>query len=153
MKENEPRIEDDFKNLFNVLKQTFKKIFPMLDFDFGFLKDYDKDTHIGSFLLFNIFYILTITIWFFNLILGGDLVSPDFNLIDFTKSYFLTGEFITLDAWRIHLVVNIILFFTCLDYGKTEMKRKLHSRKFHSKEEILQFYKVKGWKPSKKDGK
>ena len=28
MKENKPRIEDDFKNLFNVLRQNFKKIFP-----------------------------------------------------------------------------------------------------------------------------
>lgn len=151
MKENKPRIEDDFKNLLNVIKSTFKGLFPIIDFEI--FKDYDKDTHIGGFLLYNIFYILAVFVWFFNLILGGELVSSDFNLIDFTKSYFLTGEFLTLDAWRIHLVVNIILFFTCLDYGKTETKRKLHSRKFHSKEEILQFYKGKGWKPSKKDGK
>ena len=75
MTENKPRIEDDFKNLFNVLKQNFKKIFPMLDF--SFLKD----------------------------------------------------------------------------YGQTERKRKLHSRKFHNKEEILQFYKGRGWKPPKEDGK
>lgn len=151
MTENKPRIEDDFKNLFNVLRQNFKKIFPMLDF--SFLKDYDKNTHIGVFLLYNIFYILTIFIWFFNLILGGELVRTDLTFLGFTKSYFFTGEFITLDAWRIHLVINLILFFKCLDYGETERKKKLYSKKFHNKEETLQFYKSRGWKPPKEDGK
>jgi hypothetical protein len=149
MKENKPRIEDDFKNLLNVIKSTFRGLFPIIDFEI--FKDYDKNTHIGSLLLYNIFYIVFIIIWFFNLILGGELVSPDFNLIDFTKSYFITGEFLTLDAWRIHLVINLILFFNCLDYGKTEMKRKLYSNKPKNITELLKKY--RGWKPPKEDGK
>jgi hypothetical protein len=150
MKENKPRIEDDFKNLFNVLRQSFKKIFPMLDF--SFLKDYDKDLHIGILLIYNILYIVTFVCWLFLFILGFEFENG-FSIIKFTKDYFFTGEFVTLDAWRIHLVINLILFFKCLDYGKTEMKRKLHSKKFHNKEEILQFYKGIGWKFPKEDGK
>ena len=151
MEENKPRIEDDFKNLIKGVKNNYKGLFPMLDF--SFLKDYDKNTHIVFFLLYNIVYILTIFIWFFNLILGGELVRTDLTFLGFTKSYFFTGEFITLDAWRIHLVINLILFFKCLDYGETERKKKLYSKKFHNKEETLQFYKSRGWKPPKEDGK
>lgn len=150
MTENKPRIEDDFKNLFNVLKQNLKKSFSMVDF--GFLKDYDKDKHIGLFLIYNILYFVTFVCWLFLFILGFEFENG-FNIIKFTIGYFFTGEFVTLDAWRIHLVINLILFFTCLDYGQTERKRKLHSKKFHNKEEILQFYKGRGWKPPKEDGK
>lgn len=150
MKENKPRIEDDFKNLFNVLRQSFKKIFPMLDF--SFLKDYDKDSHIGLFLLYNILYFVTFVCWLFLFILGFEFENK-FSIIKFTKDYFFTGEFVTLDAWRIHLVINLILFFKCLDYGKTEMKRKRDSNRPKNRKELLQFYKGIGWKPPKEDGK
>jgi hypothetical protein len=150
MKENKPRIEDDFKNLFNVLRQNFKKIFPMLDF--SFLKDYDKDTHIGILLIYNIFYVVTFVCWLFLFILGFEFENG-FSIIKFTKDYFFTGEFVTLDVWRIHLVINLILFFTCMDYGKTEMKRLRDSNRPKNRKELLQFYKNKGWKSPKEDGK
>lgn len=151
MEENKPRIEDDFKNLIKGVKNNYKGLFPMLDF--SFLKDYDKNTHIGVLLIYNIFYILGTAIIFFNAILGGELVRTDLTFLGFTKSYFFTGEFITLDAWRIHLVINLILFFMCLDYGKTEMKRQQDSNRPKNRKELLQFYKGRGWKSPKEDGK
>ena len=120
--------------------------------DFGFLKDYDKDKHIGLFLIYNIFYIVTFVCWLFLFILGFEFENG-FSIIKFTKDYFFTGEFVTLDAWRIHLVINLILFFMCLDYGKTEMKRKRDSNRPKNRKELLQFYKGRGWKSPKEDGK
>lgn len=151
MTENKPRIEDDFKNIVKGVKNNYKGLFPMLDF--SFLKDYDKNTHIGGLLVYNIFYILGTAIMFFNAILGGELVRNDLTFLGFTERYFFTGEFITLDAWRIHLVINLILFFMCLDYGKTEMKRQRDSNRPKNRKELLQFYKGRGWKFPKEDGK
>ena len=151
MEENKPRIEDDFKNLIKGVKNNYKGLFPTLEF--SFLKDYDKNTHIGVLLVYNIFYILGTAIMFFNAILGGELVRNDLTFLGFTERYFFTGEFITLDAWRIHLVINLILFFMCLDYGKTEMKRQRDSNRPKNRKELLQFYKGRGWKPPKEDGK
>jgi hypothetical protein len=90
---------------------------------------------------------------FFNAILGGELVRNDLTFLGFTERYFFTGEFITLDVWRIHLVINLILFFMCLDYGKTEMKRLRDSNRPKNRKELLQFYKGRGWKFPKEDGK
>ena len=147
MENNKPKIEDDFKNLFNKLKNQFKEIFSL--FDFKFLKDYDKDTHFGIFLLYNLFYILVFGFWFIHLILGGELIKNDFTIIGFTMDYFFTGELATLDAWKIHLLINIILFFKCLDYGKTERNKKIY--KLQTKEEILEKYRRRGWKFPNKD--
>jgi hypothetical protein len=148
MENNKPKIEDDFKNFFSVLKNQFKQQYQFLDFKF--LKDYDSRTHLGVFILYNTFYIAIFVIWLLNIVLGGQFTSPDFSIIGFTKEYFFTGEFITLDAWRIHILINVILFFSCLDYGKTEMNRKMY-RKVPTKEEILKKY--RGYKPPKQDGK
>lgn len=150
MEENKPRIEDDFKNLIKGVKNNYKGLFPTLEF--SFLKDYDKDTHIGLFLIYNILYLVTFVCWLFLFILGFEFENG-FSIIKFTKDYFFTGEFVTLDAWRIHLVINLILFFKCLDYGKTEMKRQRDSNRPKNRKELLQFYKGKGWKPPKEDGK
>jgi hypothetical protein len=152
MENNKPKIEDDFKNLFDKLKNQFKEIFSL--FDFKFLKDYDKDTHFGIFLLYNLFYILVFGFWFIHLILGGELIKNDFTIIGFTMDYFFTGELATLDAWKIHLLINIVLFFKCLDYGKTERNKKIY--KFQTKEQILEKYRRRGWKVKLKndsDGK
>lgn len=150
MEENKPRIEDDFKNIVKGVKNNYKGLFPTLEF--SFLKDYDKDTHIGLFLIYNILYLVTFVCWLFLFILGFEFENG-FSIIKFTKDYFFTGEFITLDAWRIHLVINLILFFMCLDYGKTEMKRQRDSNRPKNRKELLQFYKGRGWKPPKEDGK
>jgi hypothetical protein len=150
MEENKPRIEDDFKNLIKGVKNNYKGLFPTLEF--SFLKDYDKDTHIGLFLIYNILYLVTFVCWLFLFILGFEFENG-FSIIKFTKDYFFTGEFVTLDAWRIHLVINLILFFMCLDYGKTEMKRQRDSNRPKNRKELLQFYKGRGWKFPKEDGK
>ena len=63
--------------------------------------------------------------------------------------YFFTGELATLDAWKIHLLINIVLFFKCLDYGKTERNKKIY--KVQTKEQILEKYRKRGWKFSNKD--
>ena len=136
MEYNKPKIEDDFKNLICVFKTSLKVLLPM--FDFKIFKDYDIRSHIGFFLIYNIFYILATFIIFLNTILGGELVRNDMTFIGFTERYFLTGEFITFDAWRIHLLLNVILIFNCLDYGKTELNRELTN---------------KGWRPEKENGK
>jgi hypothetical protein len=149
MENNKPKIEDDFKNFFSVVKNHFKDQYQFLDFKF--LKDYDSRTHLGVFLLYNIFYIMVFVIWLLNIILGGQFASPDFSIIGYTKEYFFTGEFITFDAWRIHILINLILFFSCLDYGKTEMERKLYSKKSMNVKELLNKY--RGYKPPKQDGK
>jgi hypothetical protein len=118
------------------------------------LKDYDKDTHFGIFLLYNLFYILVFGFWFIHLILGGELIKNDFTIIGFTMDYFFTGELATLDAWKIHLLINIVLFFKCLDYGKTERNKKIY--KVQTKEQILEKYRRRGWKVKLKndsDGK
>jgi hypothetical protein len=155
MENNKPKIEDDFKNFFSVVKNHFKEQYQFLDFKF--LKDYDSRTHLGVFLLYNIFYIMVFVIWLLNIILGGQIASPDFTIIGFTKGYFFTGEFITFDAWRIHILINLITFFSCLDYGETERKRQdNNSRKFPTKEEILEKYRKRGWRVPPKnnsDGK
>jgi hypothetical protein len=147
MENNKPKIEDDFKNLFDKLKNQFKEIFSL--FDFKFLKDYDKDTHFGIFLLYNLFYILVFGFWFIHLILGGELIKNDFTITGFTMKYFFTGELATLDAWKIHLLINLVLFFKCLDYGKTERNKKIY--KFQTKEQILEKYRKRGWKFPNKD--
>lgn len=152
MENNKPKIEDDFKNLFDKLKNQFKEIFSL--FDFKFLKDYDKDTHLGIFVLYNLFYILVFGFWFIHLILGGELITNDFTIIGFTMDYFFTGELATLDAWKIHLLINVILFFKCLDYGKTERNKKIY--KLQTREEILEKYRKRGWRVKVKndtDGK
>lgn len=152
MENNKPKIEDDFKNLFDKLKNQFKEIFSL--FDFKFLKDYDKDTHLGIFVLYNLFYILVFGFWFIHLILGGELITNDFTIIGFTMDYFFTGELATLDAWKIHLLINVILFFKCLDYGKTERNKKIY--KLQTREEILEKYRRRGWRVKVKndtDGK
>ena len=150
MEENKPRIEDDFKNLIKGVKNNYKGLFPTLEF--SFFKDYDTDTHIGLFLIYNILYVGIFVCWLFLFILGFEFENG-FSIIKFTKDYFFTGEFVTLDAWRIHLVINLILFFKCLDYGKTEMKRKQDSNRPKNRKELLQFYKGRGWKSPKEDGK
>jgi hypothetical protein len=148
MENNKPKIEDDFKNFFSVVKNHFKEKYQFLDFKF--LKDYDKNTHIGFLLLYNFFYIIVFGLWFIHLILGGELISPDFTILKFTMDYFFTGELATLDTWKIHLLINIILFFKCLDYGKTERNKKVY--KFQTKEEILEKYRKRGWRvPPKND--
>jgi len=147
MENNKPKIEDDFKNFFSVVKNHFKEKYQFLNFEF--LKDYDKDTHLGLFLLYNLFYIIVFGLWFIHLILGGELIRPDFTILKFTMDYFFTGELATLDTWKIHLLINIILFFKCLDYGKTEKNKKVY--KFQTKEEILEKYRKRGWKFSNKD--
>jgi len=147
MENNKPKIEDDFKNFFSVVKNHFKEKYQFLNFEF--LKDYDKDTHLGLFLLYNLFYIIVFGLWFIHLILGGELIRPDFTILKFTMDYFFTGELVTLDTWKIHLLINIILFFKCLDYGKTEKNKKVY--KFQTKEEILEKYRKRGWKFSNKD--
>lgn len=147
MENNKPKIEDDFKNLFNKLKNQFKEIFSILDFKF--LKDYDKDTHLGIFTLYNLFYILVFGFWFIHLILGGELINNDFTITGFTMKYFFTGELATFDSWKIHLLINVILFFKCLDYGKTERNKKIY--KLQTREEILEKYRRRGWKFTIKD--
>lgn len=147
MENNKPKIEDDFKNFFSVVKNHFKEKYQFLNFEF--LKDYDKDTHLGLFLLYNLFYIIVFGLWFIHLILGGELISPDFTILKFTMDYFFTGELATLDAWKIHLLINLILFFKCLDYGKTEKNKKVY--KFQTKEQILEKYRKRGWKFPNKD--
>jgi hypothetical protein len=148
MENNKPTIEDDIKNITSKIKNYTKEKYQFLDFKF--LKDYDSRTHLGVFILYNTFYIAIFVIWLLNIVLGGQFTSPDFSIIGFTKDYFFTGEFITFDAWRIHILINLILFFSCLDYGKTEMNRKMY-RKVPTKEEILKKY--RGYKPPKQDGK
>jgi hypothetical protein len=148
MENNKPKIEDDFKNFFSVVKNHFKEKYQFLNFEF--LKDYDKDTHLGIFVLYNLFYILVFGFWFIHLILGGELIKNDFTITGFTMDYLFTGELATLDAWKIHLLINIILFFKCLDYGKTERNKKVY--KFQTKEEILEKYRKRGWRvPPKND--
>ena len=150
MENNKPKIEDDFKNFFSVLKNQFKQQYQFLDFKF--LKDYDSRTHLGFFLLYNVVFIVGVGFWLLNTLLGGDLIRPDFTIINFTKSYFFTGEFITFDAWKIHILINVILFFKCLDYGETErLRQKKNFRKFQTKEQILEKYRKRGWKFPNKD--
>jgi hypothetical protein len=147
MENNKPTIEDDIKNIYSKIKTQFKDTGQFLDFKF--LKDYDKDTHLSIFILYNLFYIIVFGLWFIHLILGGELISPDFTILKFTMDYFFTGELATLDTWKIHLLINIILFFKCLDYGKTERNKKVY--KFQTKEEILEKYRKRGWKFPNKD--
>ena len=147
MENNKPKIEDDFKIFFSVVKNHFKEKYQFLNFEF--LKDYDKDTHLGIFVLYNLFYILVFGFWFIHLILGGELIKNDFTITGFTMDYLFTGELATLDAWKIHLLINIILFFKCLDYGKTERNKKIY--KVQTKEQILEKYRKRGWKFPNKD--
>ena len=147
MENNKPTIEDDIKNITSKIKNYTKEKYQFLDFKF--LKDYDKDTHLGIFVLYNLHYILVFGLWFIHLILGGELIKNDFTIIGFTMKYFFTGELATLDAWKIHLLINIILFFKCLDYGKTERNKKIY--KVQTKEQILEKYRKRGWKFSNKD--
>ena len=89
-------------------------------------------------------------IWGLLFLLGFEFKNG-FSIIKFTMDYFFTGELITISAWRIHLVINLILFFMSLDYGKTE-KRKY--KKFQTREENLEKYRRRGWKfPNKPAGK
>jgi hypothetical protein len=148
MENNKPKIENDMKNVYSKIKTQFKEKYQFLDFKF--LKDYDKDTHLGIFILYNLFYILVFGFWFVHLILGGELIKNDFTIIGFTMDYLFTGELATLDAWKIHLLINIILFFKCLDYGKTERNNKIY--KVQTKEQILEKYRKRGWRfPPKND--
>jgi hypothetical protein len=151
MENNKPTIEDDIKNIYSKIKKYTKEKYQFLDFKF--LKDYDKDIHLGLFFMYNLIYIIVFGLWFIHLILGGELIRPDFTIIGFTMDYFFTGELVTLDAWKIHLLINIVLFFKCLDYGKTKRnKRNKKVYKFQTKEEILEKYRKRGWRvPPKND--
>lgn len=148
MENNKSKIEEDFKNFLNVVKNHFKEQYHFLDFKF--LKNYDKDQHIRFFLIYNLLYVLMFIVWGLLFLLGFEFKNG-FSIIKFTMDYFFTGELITISAWRIHLVINLILFFMSLDYGKTE-KRKY--KKFQTREENLEKYRRRGWKfPNKTDGK